>query len=424
MKIVIAGGGLGGLAAALSLHAAGFDELRAYEAAPEIRPLGVGINVLPHAVRELDELGLRDQVREIGLEVASTLYYDQHGGRIAAVPRGRAAGHAWPQVSVHRGALQRLLLDAVQDRLGVQAVVTGMPLRGFEQTGAGVTATLESAQSAQSAQSQSGGAQAEQCDLLIGADGIKSTVRSQLFPDEGDPEWNRCMMFRGVARVDHEFLNQKAVLFAGHHDQRFMLYPIKDVNGEVIFNWGCTIKVDPPLTSHSDWNQRVDRAPLLRRYRGWRCGSVRVTDIIEAADEVFQYPMTDRDPLPQWSFGGVTLLGDAAHPMYPSGSNGTSQAILDARTLAKLLREHGAVPAALRAYDQARIPATSRVIEANRKMADMRVLQVVHERAPDGFRDITEVISEPELAELMRGYQVTAGFEPGQLNARSSLSAR
>ena len=414
METLIAGAGLGGLTSALSMHAVGLDSVRAVEAAPEIRPLGVGINVLPHAIRELDELRLADEVREAGMEVDSTLYYDRHGSRIAAVPRGRAAGHRWPQLSMHRGVLQLRLLDAVRDRLGPQAVTTGVALRGFQATERGALAELES--------TGTGERHAEECELLIGADGIRSTVRALLYPGEGDPAWNHCMMFRGVARLDHEFAARRSVLFAGHHDQRFMLYPIKDTDGEVILNWGCTIRVDGPLLEHSNWNQRVDREPLLEKYDGWRCDSVTVTDIIGAADEVFQYPMTDRDPLPRWSFGAVTLLGDAAHPMYPSGSNGTSQAILDARILAKLLREQGEIDAALRAYDAERIPATARVIKANRQMADMKVLQVVHERAPDGFREITDVISPAELADLMRGYQVTAGFEPGQLNARTSLS--
>lgn len=414
METLIAGAGLGGLTSALSLHAVGLHGVRAVEAAPEIRPLGVGINLLPHATRELDELGLADEIRAAGIEVDSTLYYDRHGGRIAAVPRGRAAGHRWPQLSMHRGVLQLLLLDAVHDRLGPQAVTTGLALRGFQTAGHGTLAELES--------TVTGERRAEECDLLIGADGIKSTVRALLYPDEGEPAWNHCMMFRGVARLDHEFATHRSVLFAGHYDQRFMLYPIRDTDGDVIFNWGCTYRVDQPLLEHSNWNRRVDREPLLEKYDGWQCDSVTVTDIIEAADEVFQYPMADRDPLPRWSFGAVTLLGDAAHPMYPSGSNGTSQAILDARILAKLLREQGEIGAALRAYDAERIQATARVIEANRQMADMKVLQVVHERAPDGFREITDVISPAELGELMRGYQVTAGFEPGQLNSRASLS--
>lgn len=412
MKTLIAGAGVGGLAAALSLHAAAIDGLDIIEAAPEIKPLGVGINVLPHAVRELDELGLSEHVREVGLAVDKTLYYDQFGNEIAAVDRGSAAGYAWPQLSMHRGALQMLLLRAVQERLGADIVRMGTALRSMTSNNDEVEVTLESP----------GGASSQPYDLLIGADGIKSTTRSMLYPDEGDPEWNHCLMFRGVARIDHDFLHRRAVLFAGHHDQRFMLYPIKDPNGEVILNWGCTVRVDGPLLEHGNWNQKVDPALLLELYKGWRFDSVEVGDIVSAADEVFQYPMTDRNPLPRWSFGRTTLLGDAAHPMYPSGSQGTSQAILDARVLAQELWRADDVTAALSSYEQRRLPATSEVIYANRAMADMRVMQVVHERAPGGFRDITDVMSSSELEGLMASYQRTAGFDPNLLNRRESYS--
>ena len=414
MKTLIAGGGVGGLTTALSLHSAGLDSVDIVEAAPSIKPLGVGINVLPHAIRELDELGLSDQVRDVGLSVDQTLYYDQYGSEIAAVDRGTQAGYAWPQLSMHRGALQMMLLEAVTDELGDDVVRTGTALRGFDSTDSAVTATVESTT----------GTSSSSYDLLVGADGINSSVRAALYPQEGDPEWNHCLMFRGVARLDHDFLHRRSVLFAGHHDQRFMLYPIKDPNGELILNWGCTIRVDGPLLEHSNWNQKVDAAPLLDLYQGWRCGSVDVVEIISSADEVFQYPMTDRNPLPQWSFDRATLLGDAAHPMYPSGSNGTSQAILDARILAQELTRGDDVLTALSRYEQRRLPATAEVIRANRSMADMRVLQVVHERAPRGFGDITDVISATELHELMSTYQRTAGFDPEQLNSRESLTAR
>lgn len=413
MKVCIAGAGIGGLATALSLDAAGFHDVTIAEAVPEICPLGVGINVLPHAMRELDELGLLPQLVESGLDVKQTVYYDQHGNHITSVPRGRAAGYRWPQLSVHRGVLQMLLLDAVQTRLDREIVQTGTAVRGFQPTEGGVAALFQSGSSPQRSQ---------QFDLLVGADGIKSTIRSLLYPHEGDPEWNHCLMYRGVARIDHEFLHAKTVLFAGHHDQRFMLYPIKDTDGSVIFNWGCTIAVDGPLTEHSNWNRRVDPARLLELYSGWRFGSIDVCEIVQAAPDVYEYPMTDRSPLPRWSFERVTLLGDAAHPMYPSGSNGTSQAILDARTLAQELAGRADVAKALRVYEERRLPATAEVIRANRQMADMRVMQVVHERAPKGFDDISDVISPAEISELMTSYQRTAGFESDAVNRRESLS--
>lgn len=414
MNVWVAGAGIGGLTAALSLDAAGMRDVRVAEAVPEILPLGVGINVLPHAVRELEELGLRKDLQRIGLEVLKTSYYDQHGNHIATMPRGRAAGHTWPQYSVHRGALQMLLLEQVRQRLGVNAVRTGTAVDGFRPVDNGVTLSLAGV--------GEGSATEEHAEVLVGADGVKSTLRALLYPDEGEPVWNECLMFRGVAHLEHEFLEQNTVLFAGHHDQRFMLYPIRDMDGRRIMNWGCTLRVGGELPEHSNWNRRVDASMIRDAYSGWRFGSIDVRTIIDSADAIFVYPMVDRDPLSRWSFGRVTLLGDAAHPMYPSGSNGASQAILDARTLAQELTRHADPSDALCAYQDSRLRMTAEVVLANRKMADMRLLQVVHERAPHGFDNIEAVISQAEITEIMQGYQFTAGFEPSQLNARASYS--
>ena len=132
MRVLIIGGGIGGLTTALSLHAAGIDCLVA-ESALELRPLGVGINLQPHAVRELIELGLGDELAKIGVPTSYQTYTDRFGGTILALPRGRYAGYNWPQYSIHRGELQMLLLSAVRERLGAGAVRTGLSLEDFEQ---------------------------------------------------------------------------------------------------------------------------------------------------------------------------------------------------------------------------------------------------------------------------------------------------
>jgi 2-polyprenyl-6-methoxyphenol hydroxylase-like FAD-dependent oxidoreductase len=414
-RIVVAGAGIGGLAAALSLHAAGERDVTLVEAVSELRPLGVGINLLPHAVRELHELGLADELAAIAVEVGEMAYYNQHGSKICGVPRGLAAGTTWPQYSVHRGEFQMMLFRAVLDRLGQDAVRPGNALRGFQQSGGGVVAEIE--------RTADGHRYHEPAGVLVAGDGINSTIRAALYPDEGGPCWDGCIMWRGTSTLDTDFVRRGTVLFAGHHDQRFMAYPIRDARGALIVNWIATVKVDGPRLSPEDWNRKVDPREVLDRYSSWHFDVLDIPELVSAAADVYEYPMTDRDPLPRWSFDRVTLLGDAAHPMYPTGSQGSSQAILDGRTLAAELAGDADARAALRRYDEQRRPQTAKVVLANRKMADAQLLQLVHDRAPHGFADPAEVISPEEIDDITSRYQRMAGFDPRELNSRGSFLA-
>ncbi|HEY1823392.1 MAG TPA: flavin-dependent oxidoreductase [Trebonia sp.] len=414
--IAIAGAGVGGLVTALSLESAGRTDTTVLEAVSELRPLGVGINLLPHAVRELHELGLGDELATHGVPVDWMAYYDQHGNQICRVARGTAAGTKWPQYSLHRGNFQFMLYRRVLEVLGPDAVRTGTRLRSFELTDDGVA--LETVSGPSQVQ------EARQYAALIGADGVNSTVRATLYPGEGEACWNGCVMWRGTARLDSDFLQARTVLFAGHHDQRFMGYPIRMPDGELVLNWICTVKVDRPRAAPEDWNRQVDPAEILERYQTWRLGPISVPEVVANADAVYEYPMTDREPLPYWSVGQATLLGDAAHPMYPTGSQGSSQAILDARVLAAELTPDRPVADALAAYDERRRQATAKVVLANRQMADARVLQLVHERAPQGFGRASDVISDAEVQDINARYQRMAGFDPLELNQRKSIAAR
>lgn len=416
MRVLIAGGGIGGLVTALSLHRAGID-CTVYEAVPEMRALGVGINLLPHAVRELTELGLAGRLEAVAVPTAELIYANRHGQRIWREPRGRDAGYNWPQFSISRGELQVILRDAVVERLGADRVRTDHELTGFDQDGAGVTARFRSRESGADREPVCG-------DVLIGADGIHSTVRAQFYPDEGAPIWNGCVLWRATTEGP-AYLSGRSMVMAGHANQKFVCYPISRRHldeGRALINWIAEIRfpTDPPWR-REDWNRPGRIEEFLPAFESWDFGWLDVPEIIRGAQHVYEYPMVDRDPVPQWSFGRATLLGDAAHAMYPIGSNGASQAIIDARVLALELSRADDPAAALTAYDAERRPPTSAIVLANRGNGPEQVMQLVEERAPEGFADVHDVISAGELAETAKRYKMTAGFDVETLNGRPSL---
>lgn len=407
MRVLIIGGGIGGLATALSLHAAGI-AAQVFEQSAEIRPLGVGINLQPHAVRELTELGLAEALAATGVATREFRYANRFGQTIWAEPRGLAAGYRWPQYSIHRGRLQMLLWAAARDRLGTDALHAGRRLIAFDQDAAGVTARFADGGTAHG-------------DVLVAADGIHSAVRRTFFPDEGPPRWNGCLLWRATS-VAAPFLTGASMVQAGHRDQKFVCYPIGTApDGRALVNWIAELRVPPGATpAREDWNRRADPALVLPPFAHWRFDWLDVPGLMAAADALWEFPMVDRDPLPWWTRGRVTLLGDAAHPMVPIGSNGASQAILDARWLARELATAESVDTALAGYEGARRPATAAVVQANRGDGPDRVMDLAHARAPDGFADIGAVIPRDELAAVVNGYKRTAGFDPATLNARES----
>lgn len=416
MRIVVAGAGIGGLSTALSLHAAGFTQVRVVEAVSRLRPLGVGINLLPHAVRELDELGLADRLERLGVRTAELAYFNHHGQLIWSEPRGCHVGYRWPQYSVHRGRLQMLLLDAVRERLGPDAVRTGESVLGLDTTcGGGGAAGVD-------VQLSSG---VEHADLLVGADGIRSAVRARLYPDEPAPLWNGLVLWRGTTRMP-PFRGGRSMIMAGDGTQKFVAYPISapDDTGRVEVNWIAERPASRSEARRGDWNRPVSPAEFVDHFAGWTFDWLDVPAVIRAASAVYEYPMVDRDPLPAWTHGPVTLLGDAAHPMYPIGSNGASQAILDARVLADSLARHGGDPGAACAdYEAARREPTSAIVLANRGMGPELVISLAHERAPHGFDDIERVLPLDERAEIAARYKRLAGFDPALLNDRRSYDA-
>lgn len=418
MTILVVGGGIGGLTAALSLHADGHD-VHVYESVPAIGALGVGINLLPHAVRELDALGLLPALEAESVAPHTLAYFTKRGQQIWTEPRGRAAGYAWPQLSIHRGVLQRILLEATVARLGADRIHTGHHLVEVGDTGREVVARFAPRRGAPATAEGRG-------ELLVGADGIHSTLRSLRYPDEGMPRWNGAILWRGLTEAP-PVLDGRTMVWAGHPDQKFVGYPVADLpDGRQRFNFIAEFRTyGLELAEREDWNQPGVLADFIDRFEDWRFDWLDVPALVRSAPGTFRFPMVDRDPVDRWSFGRTTLLGDAAHPMYPIGSNGASQAILDARVLTACLRQHADDPVrALEVYDAVRRPATAAIVLANRGFGPELPMKLVEERAPTGFDDIADVITPAEIAEVTEGYRRTAGFALASLADGVSLADR
>lgn len=411
MDVIIAGGGIAGLSLALSLHQAGVS-CRVFEQVHAIRPLGVGINVQPHAVRELFELGLEAELEAIGVRTREVAYFSKRGGLIWSEPRGMLAGYNWPQFSVHRGKLQMMLFEAVRARLGADAVMPGVGVTGFREAADGVEVSLRA---------EDGTTRVASGRLLVAADGIHSAIRRQLFPHEGPPRWGGAVLWRGTT-VAKPYLTGATMAMAGHEWQKFVTYPISTPDprtGDALINWIGELKYEPGAGwNREDWNRKGDFADFLPAFEDWRFDWLDCPALMQAGGECYEYPMVDRDPLERWTHGPVTLMGDAAHPMYPIGSNGASQAIMDARVLTRAFLDHGVTQDALHAYEADRRPATTRIVMANRGNGPDQVMQLVEERCGGVFADISDVLSREELEETASGYKKIAGFDVGTLNAR------
>ncbi len=424
--VIIAGAGIGGLITALSLHQAGV-EVQVYEAVDEVRALGVGINLLPHAVRELDALGLLERLASEAVASTTLAYFTKRGQQIWSEDRGVAAGYRWPQLSIHRGTLQKILYDAAVERIGAERIHTAHQLVSFinvyvddsgDATGSDgrVSATFNDRRAGRQVD-VSGAA-------MIASDGIHSAARAQCYPEQGPPLWNGALLWRGLAECE-PILDGRTMIWAGHPRQKFVGYPIADLpGGRQVFNFIAELRYDErELAEQEDWNRPGNLDDFLPEFESWRFEWLDVPSLVRSSSGTFLFPMVDRDPVGQWTFGRVTLLGDAAHPMYPIGSNGASQAILDARTLAGCVRSYpGDWPRILQRYDEVRRPATSAIVLANRGQGPELPMTLVEERAPDGFDDINDVITPAEIAEVTDGYRRTAGFALGSMADGVSLA--
>jgi 5-methylphenazine-1-carboxylate 1-monooxygenase len=415
--VLIAGGGIGGLSLALTLHQIGVP-CRVFEAVPALQPLGVGINLQPNAVRELHELGIGNDVLDrIGIQAREWALVGRNGNEVYAEPRGLRAGYRWPQYSVHRGELQMLLYRTALERLGPDAIQLGQRVAGYRNGEHGVTALIESR----------GGQRSEvEGRLLVAADGLHSAVRAQMHPQQPPIQWGGAIMWRGTTpgvpvRSGASFVG------VGSLRHRVVLYPISPpdpATGLATINWIAEITVDNAEGwTQGDWNRRVELSDFAHHFEGWDFGWLDVPSMLRGAKEVFEYPMIDRDPVPTWVDGHVALLGDAAHVMYPVGSNGASQAIVDARVLGASMLSHGVTPAALRAYDERLCADISALVLRNRGAGPFGLLGLVDERCGGVFDDIEQVIPAAEREAYMARYKAAAGFAIETLNAAPSTIA-
>ncbi|MDB5753502.1 MAG: hypothetical protein JWP65_3923 [Ramlibacter sp.] len=411
MKVAIVGGGIGGLTTALMLHDAGM-QVQVFESVSEVKPAGVGINLLPHAVKRLAKIGVLQDLYDVAIPTESLTFFSKFGQQIWTEPRGLAAGYQWPQFSIHRGELQVILHRTALARLGEQNVKTGHHFENYETGADGIVAQFRDTASQRIVEVKA--------DVLIGADGIHSTVRERIHPEEGPPVWSGTVMWRATTEME-PFLGGKAMIMAGTPPHKFVCYPISiktAEQGRSLVNWIADIRIGGPSPyKRENWTQRADMQTVLKYFQDWKFDWLDIPGLISKATTVYEYPLMDREPFASWTDGRATLLGDAAHPMYPMGSNGASQAILDAEAITNALLVEPDVERALARYENERRPATAAVVLANRESGPERVMKLADDLAPRGFDDIEQVIPYADRLAIAEQYKRLAGFDIATVNA-------
>jgi 2-polyprenyl-6-methoxyphenol hydroxylase-like FAD-dependent oxidoreductase len=409
MEVIVVGGGIAGLSLALSLHQAGI-EVRVYEAVSELSPLGVGINLQPAAVRELTELELGDELAKLGIPTRRLSYFNKFGQLIWSEPRGISAGYKWPQYSIHRGQLQMLLLRETCERIGSSNLRKGMRFVKLRESGGRVSATFCHV---------SGATAVDDANVLVGADGIHSAVRRHLHPEEGEPRFAQQILWRAAVEAE-PFLGGDTMIIAGHFHQRIVVYPIGrgTQGGRLLTNWVCQKSVPGAAPGSEDWNRQTSKKQVRAQFGNWRFPWLDMPALIEQTAQIYEYPLVDRDPIGTWTRGRVTLIGDAAHPMHPIGSQAGSQAILDARTLTAALVTIADPVEALLHYDSERRPRMNDITLRNRHFGPEAALQLVEERAPEGFARIEDVVSRHDLEVIANSFSEAAGLDAATVNGR------
>ena len=404
--VAIVGGGVGGLALALHLHQRGV-ACEVFEAVEQVRELGVGITLLPHAMRELAALGLQPALEAAGIENYESAFFNRHGQFIYSELRGRHAGYKLPEVGIHRGKLHKILFDAALARLGPEHVHTGHRFDRMVQTDEAVNITFKDPQGQD--------LPTVRARVLIASDGVNSAVRRLFYPDE-KMVFTGINTWRGVTRFDPILTGKTYMRIGSIETGKMVIYPIVDKvddEGRQLVNWMAEIRMEEGVTQN-DWNRAGRKEDVLKLFKDWHFDWLDVPKLIAESESILEYPMVDKDPIAQWTFGRVTLLGDAAHPMYPRGSNGSAQALIDARTLADELAATapGDDPLpALHRYEAVRRPLTAKVVQTNRSTPPDFINIVVEERTNgQPFKHIDDVISQEELRKISDDYKKIAGF--------------
>jgi 2-polyprenyl-6-methoxyphenol hydroxylase-like FAD-dependent oxidoreductase len=405
LEIAIIGAGPAGLATALRLHQQGFRP-KLYEAATALRPLGVGIDVKPYGTKEITELGLLEEFRKISVEARESIFYTRYGQEIYSEKCGKYMGYEHEQRFVHRGIFQMMLFDAVMERLGPDSVVLGARCKGFSQSESGVAIEFEP---------RVEGVPTEvRADIMIGIDGIKSVVRKQLLPESTRSHYSGITLWRGVT-VMKPFKSGGSILHIGDPIAQgsLIVYPIRDDEdgqGNTLVNW--VVEQNGKPETIEDWNQKVTPEEIAHKFDECKLDFLDVGKMIRDAREVYLFPLIDHDPLPQWSFGRVTLLGDAAHAMYPRGGNGVCQALVDTRVIAEKLAAISDPDEALKQYETERRAPVNRIVMANRGEGPEVVRRIVEERSGGKpFEDIEKIFPRAEADALFKDYHRMAGMK-------------
>ncbi len=409
MTVIVAGGGIAGMTMALTCHQLELPVI-VHESVKTIEPLGVGINLQPNAVRELFELGLERDLAEIGIQAKEWALVGKNGNDVWSEPRGLDAGYRWPQYSVHRGHLQMMLYRQVLKRLGPKAVISDSRLKSYNNDNDHVLAHFVDSD---------GKEQKVEGSILVGADGLHSSVRAQMHPNDGPPKWGGAVMWRGTTQAEPIRTGASFVLL-GKLEQRFVCYPISQpdpITGKAIINWIAELTYDTSKEwGHSDWNTQVPVEKFINHFSDWSYEWLDVPQLIREASAVYEYPMVDRDPLTTWVDGRCVLVGDAAHVMYPVGSNGASQAIVDTRVLGSAFVKHGLDQTALLHYESLNLKEMNELVLRNRGAGPIGILGIVEERCGGVFDKIEDVIPRSEIEQYMSNYKAAAGFAIETLN--------
>jgi len=403
VEIAIIGGGIAGLALAIGLHRRGVQS-RVFEGAPQVREIGVGITLLPHAMREIEALGLLDAIRASGIETRTSEFYNRFGQKLYSEPRGVAAGYSLPEVAINRGKLHSILYAEAVARLGPERIVTDRTFVTLEQDAEGVTLQFRETSTGAAVPSV-------HADLAIGCDGVNSTTRKIFYPDD-KVVFTGINTWRGVTRRQPILDGHTYFRIGSIRTGKIVIYPISnfdDGSGDQLVNW--VAEIERPSSTMNDWNKGGRLDDFLPTFEGWQFDWLDVGALIRGASPILEYPMVDKDPLKQWTFGRVTLAGDAAHPMYPRGSNGSAQGLIDARTLADLLAAGGVPQVALKTYESARLEPTGKIVQTNRTsppdIINVRVEELTGDRP---FENLDDHITQAELRQLSDNYKRIAGF--------------
>lgn len=404
MHVAIVGGGIAGLSLAMNLQERGIS-CRVYESAPQVKELGVGITLLPHAMREFTALGLQDRLRAVAIENEQSCFFNRFGQLIYSEPRGKFAGYPYPEFGVHRGKLHMILFEAAKERVGAENVLEDHHCTGVEQDDDGVTVHFKSSATGEAREPV-------RADIVIACDGINSAVRAQLVPGD-EVVYTGIDTWRGVTRRKPIQGGRTYMRVGSIKTGKMVIYPIVDDiddDGNQLINWMAEIETGN-TESRNDWNSSGNLDDFYDIYADWKFDWLDVPEMIANAELILEYPMVDKNPLSQWTFGRVTLAGDAAHPMYPRGSNGSAQGAIDARVLADALASHDDPVAALKAFEADRLPVTSKIVRTNREQPpdfiNIRVEELVGDKP---FDNLDDHISQDELRALSDSYKAVAGF--------------